>query len=72
MQPLPKKGSCAADELTITLGCDQSMRNCEMRSDAFSRFEEEEDSGIKSGDIFKTISMLKKFQTKGKVYCSLL
>ncbi|KAL2081954.1 hypothetical protein ACEWY4_021772 [Coilia grayii] len=44
----PKKASCAAEELTITLGCDQSLRDCEVRSSTFSRFDEEEDSGIKS------------------------
>lgn len=39
---------CTAEGLAI--GCDQSLCGRDLRSDSFSKFDEEEDSGIKSGD----------------------
>ncbi|XP_041951274.1 DNA-binding protein RFX6 [Alosa sapidissima] len=51
LQPLAsKKICCAAEDLTLdlTTGCVQSLCGHDLRSNSFSRFDEEEDSGIKS------------------------
>lgn len=57
LQPLAsKKICCAAEDLAITIGCDESVRGCELHSNSFSKFDEEEDSGIKSGDAIFNIT----------------
>lgn len=51
LQPLASKKICCTVE-DLAIGCDQSLCGRDLQSNSFSKFDEEEDSGIKSGDIF--------------------